>query len=101
MYDPCKDKVEDEHHFPLECSLNEEIRNNCFQNLYKIMTEDVQLWSDTDKIKYLYSTTDKSVINCFEKFVFDSFEKHRKHPTHIHTEGKLIIPANDEFLTLL
>ena len=31
------------------------------------MTEDIQLWSDTDKIKYLFSTTDKSVINCFGK----------------------------------
>ena len=46
------------------------------------MTEDIQLWSDTDKIKYLFSTTDKSVINCFGKFVFDSFEKHRTLNTH-------------------
>ena len=98
--DACKDKVEDEHHFLLECSLNEKIPNNFFQKLYKIMTEDIQLWSDTDKIKYLFSTTDKSVINCFGKFVFDSFEKHRKHSTHIQM-GKLIIPANNDFLTLL
>ena len=35
--------------------------------------------SDKDKIKYLFETTDKSIINCFGKFVFDSFEKHRKH----------------------
>ena len=61
--DTCKDKVEDEHHFLLECSLNEEIRENFFQKLYTIMTEDIQLWSDTDKIKYFFSTTDKSVIN--------------------------------------
>ena len=79
--------LEDEHHFLLECSLNEEIRNNFFQKLYRIMTEDIQLWSDTDKIKYLFSTTDKSVINCFGKFVFDSFEKHRKHSTHIQKEN--------------
>ena len=26
--DTCEDKVEDEHHFLLECPLNEEIRNN-------------------------------------------------------------------------
>ena len=66
------------------------------------MTEDIRLWSDTDKIKYLFSTTDKSVINCFGKFVFDSFEKHRKHSTvNTHTKGKLIIPANDDFLALL
>ena len=51
------------------------------------MTEDIQLWSDTDKIKYLFSTTDKSVINFFGKFVFDSFEKHRKHSTHIQKEN--------------
>ena len=50
--DTCKDKVENEHHFLLECSLNEEIRKNFFQKLYIIMTEDIQLWSDTDKIKY-------------------------------------------------
>ena len=82
------DKVEDEHHFLLECSLNEESRNNFFQTLYKIMTEVIQLWSDTDKIKkYLFSTTDKSVVNCFGKFVFDSFEKHRKHSTHIQKEN--------------
>ena len=74
-------------HFLLECSLNEEIRNNFFKKLYKIMTEDVQLWSDTAKIKYLFSTTDKSVINCFGKFVFDSFEKHTKHSTHIQKEN--------------
>ena len=26
------------------------------------MTEDIQLWSNTDKIKYLFSTTDKSAL---------------------------------------
>ena len=51
------------------------------------MTEDIQLWSDTDKIKYLLSTTDKSVINCFGIFVFDSFEKHRKQSAHIQNEN--------------
>ena len=66
--------MEDEHYFLLECLLNEEIRNNFLQKRYKNMTEDIQLWNDTDKIKYLSSTTDKSVINCFRKFVFDSFE---------------------------
>ena len=50
--DTCKRKVEDGHHFLLECSLNEEIRRNVFQKLYTIMTEDIQLRSDTDKIKY-------------------------------------------------
>ena len=93
--------MEDEHHFLLEFSLNEEIHNNFCQELYKIMTEDIQLWSNTDKIKYLFSTTDKSVINCLAKFVFDSFEKHRKHSAHMYTNEKLIIPANDDFLTLL
>ena len=44
--DTCKDKVEDEHHFLLECSLNEEIRNNFFQKLYKIMTEVTQIKSN-------------------------------------------------------
>ena len=71
------DKVEDEHYFLLECPLNEEIRNNLFQTIYKIMIEGIQLWSDTDKIKYPFSTTDKSVLNCFGKFVFDSFEIHK------------------------
>ena len=51
------------------------------------MTEDIQLWSNTDKIKYLFSTTDKSVINCLAKFVFDSFEKHRKHSAHIQKKN--------------
>ena len=73
--DTVKDKVEDEHHFLLECPLNEEIRNNLFQKLTKIMTEDIQLWSNTYKITYLFSTTDKSVINCFAKFVFDFWGK--------------------------
>ena len=82
-----KGKVEDEHHFLLECSLNEEIRKNFFQKLYTIMTEDIQLWSDTDKIKYLFSTTDKSVINCLGNFAFDSFEKHRKQSAHIQNEN--------------
>ena len=62
-------------------------KRNFFQKLYKIVTEDIQLWSDTDKIKYLFSTTDKSVINCFGKFVFDSFEKHRKRSTHRQKEN--------------
>ena len=48
------------------------------------MTEDIQLWSDTDKIKYLFSTTDKFVINCFWKFVFDSFEKHKQKEKHTY-----------------
>ena len=82
-----KIKCSVQHHFQLECSLNEEIRNNFFQKLHKIMTGDIQLWSDTDKIKYLFSATDISVINCFGKFVFDSFEKHRKHSTHIQKEN--------------
>ena len=50
--DTCKDKVEDEHHFLLKCSLNEEILKNFFQKLYTVLTEDIQLWSDTDEIKY-------------------------------------------------
>ena len=79
--------MEDEHHFLLECSLNEEIRKNFFQKIYTIMTEDIQLWSETDKIKYFFSTTDKSVINCFGKFVFDSFEKHRKQSAYIQNEN--------------
>ena len=70
--------MEDEHHFLLEFLLNEKIRDNFFQKLYEIMTEDIQLWSDTGKIKYLFNTTDKSVINCFGKSAFDSFAKHIK-----------------------
>ena len=46
-----------------------ETRNNFVQKLYKIMTEDIQLWSATSKIKYLSNTTDKSVINWFGKFL--------------------------------
>ena len=45
------------------------------------MTEDIQLWSDTDKIKYLFNTTDKSVINCFGNLVLISLKTlntHRK-----------------------
>ena len=49
------------------------------------MKEDIQLWSNTDKIKYVFSTTDKSVINCFAKFVFDSFENTSK-TKHIQKE---------------
>ena len=77
--DTCKNKVEDELHFLLECPLNEEIRHNFLQKIDKTTTEDFQSWSDKDKIKYLFETTDKSIINCFGKFVFDPFEKHRKH----------------------
>ena len=77
--DTCKNKVEDELHFLLECPLNEEISHNFLQKIDKITTEDFQSWSDKDKIKYLFETKDKSIINCFGKFAFDSFEKHRKH----------------------
>ena len=62
----CKNKVEDELHFLLECPLNEEIRHNFLQKIDKITTEDFQFSSDTDKIKYLFETTDKSIINCLE-----------------------------------
>ena len=71
--------MEDELHFLLECPLNEEIRHNFLQKIDKITTEDFQSWSDKDKRKYLFETTDKSIINCFGKFAFDSFDKHRKH----------------------
>ena len=81
----CEDKVEGEHHFLLFTiyyfSLNEEIRNNFFQKRYKIMREDIQLWCDTDKIKYLFNTTDKSFINCFGNLVLISLKTlntHRK-----------------------
>ena len=50
-----------------------------YKKIDKITTENFQFWSDKDKIKYLFETIDKSIINCFGKFVFDSFEKHRKH----------------------
>ena len=50
--DTSKDKVEVEHDFLIECSLKEEIRKIFFQKLYRSMTEDIQLQSDTDKIKY-------------------------------------------------
>ena len=49
-----------------------------YKQIDKIETEDIKSWSDTDKIKYLFETTDKSVKGCFGKFVFDSFEKHKK-----------------------
>ena len=52
---------------------------NVLQKIDKITTEEFQSWSDTDKIKYLFEATDKYIINCLGKFVFDSFEKHRKH----------------------
>ena len=71
--------MEDELHFLLECPLNEEIRHNFLQKIDYITTEDFQSWSDTDKIKYHFETTDKSIINCFGKFLFDSLEKHRKY----------------------
>ena len=76
--DTCKDKVEDELHFLLKCPLNGEIRHNFLQKIDKITTGDFQSWSDTDKIKYLFEITDKYIINCFGKSVFNSFEKHRK-----------------------
>ena len=49
------------------------------QKIDKIRTEDFQSWNDKDKIKYPFETADKSIINCFGKFVSDSFEKPRKH----------------------
>ena len=76
--DTCRNKVEDEL-ILLECPLNEEIRHNFLQKIDKITIEAFYSWSDKDKINYLLETTDKSSINCFGKFVFDSFEKPRKH----------------------
>ena len=70
------DKVEDGLHFLLKCPLNEEIHHDFLQKIDKITTEDFQSWSDKDKIKYLL---EQQIINCFGKFVFDSFENHRKH----------------------
>ena len=40
VFDTCKDKVEDEHHFLSECPLKEDISDNFFQKLYNIMTRD-------------------------------------------------------------
>ena len=51
------------------------------------MTEDIQLWSDTDKIKYLFSTTDKFVINCLMEICLSIFEKHIKRSTHAQKEN--------------
>ena len=50
--DTCKNNVEDELHFLLECPLNEEIRHNFLQKIDKVTTEDFQSWSDTDKISF-------------------------------------------------
>ena len=73
--DTCKNKVEDKLHFFLECPLNEEIRHDFSQKIDKITTEDFQSWSDTDKLKYLFETTDKSIISCFGKIRFRFFRK--------------------------
>ena len=45
----CKDKVEDEQHFILECKLNGNLSQDLFSNLE---IKHIQLWNETEKIKY-------------------------------------------------
>ena len=45
--DVCKDKVEDEQHFILECKLNKNLRQDLFSNLN---IKHIQLWNETEKI---------------------------------------------------
>ena len=42
-----------------------EKKEHVIDKIDKIRTEDFQSWSDTDKIKYLFETTDKSIMSCF------------------------------------
>ena len=74
--DICKGKVEDEQHFILECALNENLRQDL---LSKLEIKHIQLWNETEKIKYFFETASESDLQKFAKFVSNSFEKHRKY----------------------
>ena len=53
----CKDKVEDEQHFILECKLNENLCQDLFS---EPEIKHIQLWNETEKIRYFLETTSES-----------------------------------------
>ena len=73
------DKVEDEQHFIITgMKLNENLRQDLFSNL-ELKLKHIQLWNETEKVKYFFETASESDLQKFAKFVSNSFEKHRKY----------------------
>ena len=79
LCDICKEKVEEEYHFLFECQVNKQLRDKFLNEMYTLIGDNFKTMNHFDKTKLLFETTDKYKLNMFGKYVYTSFEKHRKH----------------------
>ena len=77
--DICEEKVEDEYHFLFECQVNKQLRDKFLNEMNTLIGDNFRTMNLFDKIKLLFETTDKYISNMFGKYVYTSFEKHRRH----------------------
>ena len=77
--DICNEKVEDEYHFLFECQVNKQLRDKFLNEMNTLNGYNFKTMNHFDKTKLLFETTDKYILNMFGKYVYTSFEKHRKH----------------------
>ena len=79
LCDICKEKVEEEYHFLFECQVNKQLRDKFLNEMNTLIGDNFKTMNHFDKTKLLFETTDKYILNMFGKYVYTSFEKHRKH----------------------
>ena len=77
--DICKEKVEDEYHFLFECQVNKQLRDKFVNEMNTLVGDNFKTMNHFDETKLLVETTDKYILHMFGKYVYTSFEKHRKH----------------------
>ena len=77
--DICKEKVEDEYRFLFECQVNKQLRDKFLNEMNTLTGDNFKTMNHFDKTKLLFETTDKYILNMFEKYVHTSFETYTKH----------------------
>ena len=56
-----------------------QLRDKFSNEINTLIGDNFRTINHFDKNKLLFETTDKYIVNMFEKYVYTSFEKHRKH----------------------
>jgi hypothetical protein len=66
-------KIEDEHHFLIDCSIYNNSRKICYQKMSELCTNFNNML-DKSKFYYLFTNADLSIINIFGKYIIECLE---------------------------
>ena len=65
--------IEDETHFIMNCSINEKLRKDLFENFSSVNCEFIRM-SESEKIHYIFNNDDRKLLTWFGKFLYKSFQ---------------------------